>query len=74
MQQNTAKRNSVSDEETVYIYRRGKDNVEVILTGRTAVRKTGRNREYTLHEIKPKDEDLGFTDWVVIDKLFVVQN
>ncbi len=64
----------MSDEQEVYIYQHGKDNVEVILTGRTAVRKSGRNREYTLHEIKPKNEDLGFTDWVVLDKLFVIKN
>lgn len=59
--------------ETVYIHQRGSENVEVVLTGRTAVRKTGR-RETTLHEIKPKDEDLSFSDWVQLDKLFVVQN
>ncbi len=64
----------MSDEEKVYIYQHGKDNVEVILTGRTAVREAPRGREYVLHEIKPKNEELDFTDWVILDKLFVIKN
>ena len=58
--------------ETVYIYQTGKDNIEVVLTGRTA-KKQGR-REVILHEITSSDKEIGFRTWVKLEQLFVIKD
>ena len=61
---------------TTYLHR----NVEVIETGRTAVkqrkslRKDKEPTESILHEVKPKDPQVGsWTDWVRLSDLYIVQ-
>ena len=59
--------------DTVYIYQVGKDNVEVVLTGRTATKQRGR-REVVLHEIASSDKEIGFRSWVKLEQLFVLDD
>ncbi len=51
------------------------DGVEVVLTGRTALRKTKR-KEYLLHEIRPSDVDSNdpkFCKWIQLSELYLIQ-
>lgn len=62
---------------TTYLHR----NVEVIPTGRIAVREKPNRRnvekpteQSTLHEVKPKDPNAGnWTDWVTLSDLYVIK-
>jgi len=47
--------------------------VEVVLTGRTAIRKGRRGKETVIHEIEAADKDIPFKEWVKIDQLFTVE-
>ena len=59
--------------DTVYIYQVGKDNVEVVLTGRTATKERGR-RKVVLHEIASSDKEIGFRSWVKLEQLFILDD
>ena len=55
-----------------YLYQSGGKPIEVVLTGRTAKRKSGR-RVIELHEIESADKDVGFREWVKLDQLFTIE-
>ena len=56
-------------DQKTYIHR----GIEVIMTGRTAVRETRKNKQDTLYEIKPYDIEDGSTcEWVRIKDIHEV--
>lgn len=50
------------------------DDIEVVLTGRTATRELKNNRKDERHEIKPADPSLGtWTKWVRMTDLYTIE-
>lgn len=49
------------------------DDIEVVLTGRAAIRELKNNRRDERHEIKPADPSLGtWTKWVRMTDLYTI--
>jgi len=60
----------MSDSNKVYVY----GELEVTLTGRTAIRELSRGKKHELHEITPADPELGsWKKWVPIKELYEIQ-
>ena len=53
------------------------DGIEVKMTGRTAIKKIGkeeRSRSLTIYEVTPVDESSDWKKWVGMDALYTVKN
>lgn len=58
-------------DQEIFLYQSGDKLIEVVLTGRTAIKKRGR-RNITLHEVKSVDDSIGFKHWLKLDQLFTI--